>query len=290
MRYSNSNPVLLLALAVLGCASTRPPSSSSSSSPAAAAVPETAAQVCAGLGDDDRNASLCPQPEDIISVARIPIEVRNGEVLTGARMVVRATPGRTPRAQQQIIDCQLARAAAGEVPPQYPVMSYCPLAIAGVKAEVHEAPEGFVVDVKSNDPAVSHRISHTVAHSSAALQMERFESTECGGIAPRARAACPLLGPVTAMSDIPAGVRVEFVGSVSLDAVLAGMRCHYSFAQARGFTDEASACPLYVRGLHVARSADAKAIDITIAPPSKVGDIRRRVREEAVFAGGRGGH
>jgi TusA-related sulfurtransferase len=272
----------ILLAAVAGCASAGPPSSLASGPPGAQA---TAALSCS---DADRNISLCAADE-IVSVERMPVEIRGGEVLTGARMVYRGTPDRTAASLQHVIDCQTAGNSVGKARQPYPLTSYCPLAIPGVTARVREVAGGLSVEVRTNDAAVAHRISHAVAHGRLALALEGFESAECHGIEPKARAACPLLGPVTAINDAPQGVRVEFVPSVSVDAVLAGMRCHYSFAQARGFSEEAAACPLYLRGLRLDRSTDGRAIDITVTSAATVNEIRKRVREEAVFAGEAGG-
>lgn len=89
---------------------------------------------------------------------------------------------------------------------------------------------------------------------------------------------------MTSINDTPGGVSVEFVPSSSLDAVLGRMRRHYSFAQSRGFSEEAAACPLYLRGLRLARSTDGRAIDITVTSTEMSQESRKRVREEAVFA------
>jgi len=279
--------ILLAALAgwlaaLAGCASAGPPSSLASGPPGAQ---DTAALSCS---DADRNINLCAADE-IVSIERMPVDSRGGEVLTGARMVYRGPPDRTAASLQHVIDCQIAGNSVGEARQPYPLTSYCPLAIAGVTARVREVAGGFAVEVQTTDAAVSHRIAHAVAHGRLAMALKAFESAECHGIEPKARAACPLLGPVTAINDAPQGVRVEFVASVSVDTVLAGMRCHYSFAQARGFSEDAAACPLYVRGLRLERSTDERAIDITVGSAAMVNEIRKKVREEAVFASKAGG-
>jgi hypothetical protein len=128
-----------------------------------------------------------------------------------------------------------------------------------------------------------HR-AHARAHERAAQALERFEAAECKGVPPRERAACPLLGPVVAIRDLASGVRVELAPSVSVAAVVAEMRCHYAFARARGFSEEAAACPLYMRGIAIELSRDHRAVEITAATPDVARDIQQRVRIEAVHA------
>lgn len=245
---------------------------------------EAAPQSCADASDELKGG-LCAADE-ILKVEKMPVQTRAGDTLTGARMVFRAAPGRTAASMQRAVDCQIAGTPARDPQQQSPLASYCPVAITGVTALVQAVPDGFSVEVRPRDAAVSHKISHSIVHGGLALALQRFESSECHGIAPKERAACPLLGPVASIIDTPEGVRVEFPEVVSVDAVLARMRCHYSFAQARGFSEEASACPLYTRGLRLEHSTDGRAIDISATPVAMVGEIRKKVREEAVFVRG----
>jgi hypothetical protein len=198
-------------------------------------------------------------------------------------MVFRAKPGATVQSMQRVVDCQLATSATATSKSDRSRLAWCPLAIRGVTARVQQVPEGFAVVVSPTDVSTSNRIAHSVTHGRLAQELARFESSECAGVAPQARAACPLLGPVTGISDLTEGVRVEFAASVPVESVLAGMRCHYSFALARGFAAGASACPLYVRGLRFEPSTDGRGIDITVMSPAKLSEVRERVREEAVF-------
>jgi hypothetical protein len=277
MRVSIVVPLSTFSALLFGCASTTP------HPPPSAMAPEAAQQVCAGLSDDERNRSLCLDSADLLGVERVPVEGRGGEVLSGARLTFRPAPGRTAQSLQRVIDCQVATSAPPEPKQEERRLAYCALAIPHVTAQVRQVTEGFAVEIRPSDASASNRIAHTVAHGRLAQELARFESSECKGVPPQARAACPLLGPVSAIEDIPRGVRVEFPASVSCDAVLAGMRCHYSFALARAFSAEAAACPLYVRGLRFERSLAGGAIDITMTTPDKVGELRRGVREEAVF-------
>jgi hypothetical protein len=274
-------PASILWMTFASCASAHPVSSPTAKPQVSRESEELA---CSGIAEEERNTSLCLNTDEILRVERIPIDGRGGEVLTGARMTFRPVPGRTAESLQHVIDCQLARKSLFESQEQYPGGVYCPLAVRGVTARVQPVAEGWTVEVRPNDSRTSHRISHSLAHGSLAPELARFESAECRGIEPKVRAACPLLGPVTAINDLPQGVRVEFPKSVSVDRVLAGMRCHYSFARARGFSEESVACPLYMRGLRLGSSTDGRAIDITVGPAAMVNEVRKRVREEAVFA------
>jgi hypothetical protein len=123
---------------------------------------------------------------------------------------------------------------------------------------------------------------HARQHEAAAAYLERFEEVECRDFPPGSRAACPLLGPVVRIDDVPGGVRVQFKQGTRVDAVIAHMRCHYSFARARAF-EEAAGCPLYLRGIEIRSALDPMAVEIVSADPKVASNIRARSREEAVF-------
>ena len=135
--------------------------------------------------------------------------------------------------------------------------------------------------------AEAHR-AHARRHEAAAQYLESFEQSECRKFPPATRAACPLLGPVARIDDIPGGVRVRFTEGVRVDAVIAHMRCHYAYAQTRGF-DGSVGCPLYVRGLEIRPALDPLAVELVAKDEGTAREIRDRSREEAVFVrGGRG--
>jgi hypothetical protein len=127
--------------------------------------------------------------------------------------------------------------------------------------------------------------AHARQHEKAAQALERFEANECVGFPPAARAACPLMRPVTRIDDIGGGVRVTFAAGTPVHAVVAHMRCHYAYARSRAFEDAAS-CPLYIRGIDIKRSSDPLAIDITTSDWQRVDELRVHSREEALFAKG----
>jgi hypothetical protein len=153
------------------------------------------------------------------------------------------------------------------------------------------APGDFAFPVSVYNPtdgqlarADEHR-AHARAHERAAEALERFEDAECLNFPPSTRAACPLIGPVAHVDDVPGGVRVSFVPGTRVDAVFAHMRCHYAYARARAF-EETTTCPLYMRGIDIERVKDPLAIEIKTGDAGRVAELRARSREEAAYARG----
>ena len=126
------------------------------------------------------------------------------------------------------------------------------------------------------------RRAHALQHEAAAHSLERFEAQECAGIDSSLRAACPVLGPVKAIRDIPGGVRLELADGSHLDGLLALMRCHLAYAQSKGFEPVAAACPLYIRGIQIRASTDGAALEIVGATERLASEIRSRSLETAI--------
>jgi hypothetical protein len=124
---------------------------------------------------------------------------------------------------------------------------------------------------------------HARQHEAAASALEKFEQDECGKLPSATRAACPLLGPVRSLDDIPGGVRVTLVPGSPVDAIVAHMRCHYAFARARGFSENVT-CPLYLEGIEIKRGSGPDSIEIVSPDPSVQQGVRARAREEVVLA------
>jgi hypothetical protein len=122
---------------------------------------------------------------------------------------------------------------------------------------------------------------HAREHAASAAFLEQFEDDACAGIAPSGRAACPLLGPLVRLDDIPGGVRATFLDSAHVRPAIAEMRCHYAFARARHF-DEAVHCPLYVRGIEIRPGLDPREVEIVAHDEATARLIRQRSRAEAV--------
>ena len=129
---------------------------------------------------------------------------------------------------------------------------------------------------------VMSRREHARQHAAAAEFLERFEDRECRDVAPGSRAACPLLGPVTRLEDVPGGVRVWFANAKRVPAAMAEMRCHYAYARARHF-EEAIGCPLYVRAIEIRQALDPSAIEIVSRDEKTTRRIRETAREQALF-------
>jgi hypothetical protein len=143
-------------------------------------------------------------------------------------------------------------------------------------------------EMEDYDPRNDHLLraeelrKHAEQHGAAAKYLETFEAAECKEFPPATRAACPLLGPLVEIADVPGGVRARFAEGVRVDAVVAHMQCHLAFAQSRGF-DTVAGCPLYVRGIEIRRASGPGAVEIVGRNATVAREIRRRAREEAVL-------
>lgn len=105
------------------------------------------ALACAGLSPEEVAISPFFHREDIIRVEEERSAKQN--ILQGTEVTFVKVPGLTQDRFQQVLTCHLARnASMGGAPTD---MDYCPLALPGIKAEVRETTEGFVVEVSSSD-------------------------------------------------------------------------------------------------------------------------------------------
>jgi hypothetical protein len=149
-------------------------------------------------------------------------------------------------------------------------------------------PDGYFYPVDSYDPTKQHLVrarhleEHAREHREAAQKLEKFVQDECKSFPPETRISCPMLGPVTQISDIQGGVRVHFAPNTRVDAVVAHMRCHLAYAQANGF-DTSASCPLYVPGLDIRMTADGQAAELTSRDRRAAAEIRDRTRQEAIL-------
>lgn len=127
---------------------------------AAAALAQAEATACAGIDEDDRDASPFYHKEDIASVSPLDKDVAQGKQTAkqpgGAIVVFRAVPGLTQEWLQHEINCHQARAAS--VGYDMPEMGYCPLMLKGVKATVTSAGDGFAVKLESDDVETAKQI------------------------------------------------------------------------------------------------------------------------------------
>jgi hypothetical protein len=142
-------------------------------------------------------------------------------------------------------------------------------------------PAGYDPNEEHRREAMSRR-EHARQHAAAAEFLEHFENQECRHVPASSRAACPLLGPVVRIEDVPGGIRATFADRRRVAGVIAEMRCHYAYARARHF-DEAIGCPLYVRGVEIRQALDPSAIEIISRDEKTARQIRERGRQQAVF-------
>ena len=120
--------------------------------------------------------------------------------------------------------------------------------------------------------------AHARQHREAAEALERSEAAECGSVPAASRAACPFEGRVTAMDELPDGVRLHLADPATVGALVARARCHIAYSRTQGAHDVAS-CPLYAPGADVRASADGTALEITSSDAQRVEEIKRRARE-----------
>jgi hypothetical protein len=151
-------------------------------------------------------------------------------------------------------------------------------------------PSARVIPLPTETPAIDdlqraerHR-AHAQAHEADAAALEDFEDVECASVPAPERSACPLLGPVARLDDIPGGVRVQLARVETWHDVLTRMQCHLAFARSRGF-GRVFPCPLYERGLQVEAGPNPGQIDLLTSDSSRVGELRKQVRLEVTFAG-----
>lgn len=137
-----------------------------------------------------------------------------------------------------------------------------------------------VVKSESN-PTQSHLdaaaalTAHAKAHERAAAELEGDETRECVGVAVSARTACPWLGALARSEDIPEGVRLRPADGATIERLASTMRCHYAFAEARGF-DETVSCPLYFKGVRLQLSSDGSGVEVVGDTTGVAREIQRR--------------
>lgn len=127
---------------------------------AAQALRDAENASCSGIEEADRVTSPFYHREDITSVSKAERSVSEGlgshPQFVGGRAVFRAVPGMTAEWLQRLVNCHLARAAA--VGFSMPEMSYCPLMLKGVSAEVSSTGDGFAIAVTSTDTATATEV------------------------------------------------------------------------------------------------------------------------------------
>lgn len=102
-------------------------------------------RACAGLSAFDRDVSPLAHRSDITRVEAIDADNH----VAGARVFLRRVPGLSGGKLQRIVDCHVAQAE--ELDHRVPEESFCPLNPPAVRALVHEAPDGYVIEMTSTD-------------------------------------------------------------------------------------------------------------------------------------------
>lgn len=143
-------------------------------------------------------------------------------------------------------------------------------------------PDGYDWNAERQRDA-GRRREHARQHEAAAAFLEQFEDRECRYVASGSRAACPLLGPLVRIEDVPGGIRATFADARRVPTSIAEMRCHYAYARARHF-DEAIGCPLYVQAIVIRQGLDPRAIEIVARDEKTARLIRERGRQQAIFS------
>lgn len=117
-------------------------------------------------------------------------------------------------------------------------------------------------------------------HEQAAAQLEQAEDAQCKPVPPTQRPTCPVLGPVSKVSDIEGGVRIQLGGRATSYDLLPLVRCHYAYARAHGPT-QGKACAIYVPGAEFRDSDDPRTIDIVGKDRKTTDEIRKRAHAGA---------
>ena len=79
-------------------------------------------------------------------------------------------------------------------------------------------PDGYDWNAERRRDAERRR-EHARQHAAAAEFLEQFEDRECRHVPAASRAACPLLGPVVRIDDVPGGIRATFADAKRVPTV-----------------------------------------------------------------------
>ena len=94
---------------------------------------------------------------DRVEAVREPITTKVSVTRSlGADVHVRAKPGMTAQWLARLAECHAARESAG----LFCTSSECPLRLARVTTSVSATVDGFILAIRSDDPAVAREIAH----------------------------------------------------------------------------------------------------------------------------------
>jgi hypothetical protein len=113
--------------------------------------------ACAGVAEEDIVRSPFAHRDDIVDVQVI----QGPSGVVGARVRFHELEKLTVEWLQHVVDCHLARDNA--LGHDVPEMAYCPLVPRGASATVLAMPHGYVIEVRSDDPAGAREIARRAA-------------------------------------------------------------------------------------------------------------------------------
>ncbi|HEX8791639.1 MAG TPA: hypothetical protein VF765_11865 [Polyangiaceae bacterium] len=123
-----------------------------------AALVAAEARACVGVSEADMAESPFAHRADIVAVDVIEGSGSDGAVRPlGARVRFHEVGHLTAAALQHLVDCHIARDDA--LGHDVPEMGYCPLVPRGATATVEVIPHGYIVEIRSNDPAGAREIA-----------------------------------------------------------------------------------------------------------------------------------
>lgn len=111
------------------------------------------ARACGGVSEADMAESPFAHRADIVAVDVF----ETGGRPVGARVRFHQVEHLTASALQHLVDCHIARDDA--LGHDVPEMSYCPLVPRGATATVETVPHGYVVEIRSDDPAGAQEVA-----------------------------------------------------------------------------------------------------------------------------------
>lgn len=118
-----------------------------------AALVAAEARACIGVSEADMAESPFAHTADI---AAVDVLEAGGRPI-GARVRFREVEHLTASVLRHLVDCHVARDDA--LGHDVPEMSYCPLVPRGATATVEVVPHGYVVEIRSDDPAGAQEIA-----------------------------------------------------------------------------------------------------------------------------------
>ncbi len=115
------------------------------------------------------------------------------------------------------------------------------------------------------------------AHEQAATALEHRVDVACKDVTRPQTRTCPLLGPITAVTNVEHGVRIRLGEGTDASEALPLMRCHYAFERAYGW-QAGKDCALYMPGVEFRGTGDPHTIDIVGRDEQTAGELRKQVR------------